>query len=292
MATLRITSNGLPNPAAFGNAFGNNSFTPNVNTATAQSYDYAFIYRGGENTTNAQVTVPLTPMGIMSNGVVFFNPSIGPTTVPPGLDPTTDKPGDGFEYNAVAFRSNYGGDDAGGWPETNGQYHYMSGMFMFLPTGSSESAASWSSTMLSGATPTPTYYTGTNFSGDQFRHADGHSKIIGYCFDGYPIYGPYSYTDPNAELGTAVTRMTSSYQYYTTEPTGRGYTWGEKAAGTFINDHEYQVGTGHLDEYNGRYNKTPDYPNGTYAYYMTVDSSMQPVYPYIVGPSTKQQRSV
>ena len=70
MATLRITSNGLPNPAAFGNAFGNNSFTPNVNTATAQSYDYAFIYRGGTNTANSQVTVPLTPMGIMSNGVV------------------------------------------------------------------------------------------------------------------------------------------------------------------------------------------------------------------------------
>ena len=32
MATLTITSNGLPNPAAFGNAFGNNAFTPNVNT--------------------------------------------------------------------------------------------------------------------------------------------------------------------------------------------------------------------------------------------------------------------
>jgi len=156
MATLTITSNGLPNPAAFGNAFGTNSFTPNVNSATAQTYNYSFIYRGGENTTNAQVTVPLTPMGIMSNGVVFFNPSVGPTTVPPGLDPSTDAPGDGFEYNAVAFRSNFGGDDAGGWPETNGQYHYMSGMFMFLPTGSAESNPSWYAAMLTVSTPTPT----------------------------------------------------------------------------------------------------------------------------------------
>ena len=72
----------------------------------------------------------------------------------------------------------------------------------------------------------------------------------------------------------------------------RDSTYGEKTAGTFVNDHEYQVGTGHLDVYNGRYNKTPDYPNGTWAYYLSVDSNLQPVYPYIVGPSTKQQRSV
>ena len=291
MATLTITSNGLPNPAAFGNAFGNNVFTPNVNTAQAQTYNFSIVYRGGENTVNAQATVPLTPIGIANNGVVLYNPSVGPTIIPPGLDPNTDAPGDGFEYNAVQFRSNYGADDAGGWPETTGQYHYNSSLFMFLPTGSAESAAAWSSTMLSGATPTPTYYTGTNFGGVNFRHADGHSKIIGYCFDGYPIYGPYSYSDPTNVLSSVI-RMTSSYQYYTTEPTGRGYTWAEKAAGTFINDHEYQVSTGTLDEYNGRYSKTPDYPNGTWAYYVSVDSSLQPVYPYIFGNSTRQQRSV
>jgi len=77
--------------------------------------------------------------------------TVGPATVPPGLDPTTDAPGDGFEYNAVAFRSNFGGDDAGGWPEINGQYHYMTGMFLNLPTGSAESAASWSANMLSNS---------------------------------------------------------------------------------------------------------------------------------------------
>jgi hypothetical protein len=85
--------------------------------------------------------------------------------------------------------------------------------------------------------------------------------------------------------------MTSSYQYYSTEPTGRGYLYGAKTAGTFINDHEYQIGTGLLDEFNGRFEKTPEYVNGTYCYHVTVDSSLQPVYPYIVGPSTKQQRA-
>ena len=90
MATLTITSNGLPNPAAFGNAFGNNVFTPNVNTAQAQTYNYSILYRGGENTTNAQATVPLTPIGISNNGVALFNPSVGPEIIPPGLDPNTD----------------------------------------------------------------------------------------------------------------------------------------------------------------------------------------------------------
>ena len=291
MATLTITSNGLPNPAAFGNAFGTNVFTPNSNTVQAQTYNFSIKYRGGDNTTNEQATVPLTPIGVSNNGVVLYSPSCGPTIVPPGLDPTSDATGPGFEYNGVQFRSNYGADDAGGWPETNGQYHYNSAMFMFLPTGSAEANAAWSSAMLTASTPTPTYYTATDFGGDKFRHTDGHSKIIGYCFDGYPIYGPYGYSDPTNVLSSVI-RMTSSYQYYSTEPTGRGYTYAEKAAGTFVNDHEYQVSTGTLDQHNGRYSKTPDYPNGTWAYHLSVNASLQPVYPYIFGNSTKEQRSI
>ena len=38
-----------------------------------------------------------------------------------------------------------------------------------------------------------------------------------------------------------------------------------------------------MDEHNGRFCVTPDYPDGTYAYFVTVDSSDHPVYPYIVG---------
>ena len=72
-------------------------------------------------------------------------------------------------------------------------------------------------------------------SGDHFRHTDGHSKILGYCFDGYPIYGPYGYSDYNDPSSTVV-RMTSSYQYFSTEPTGRGFLYGAQTAGTFVND--------------------------------------------------------
>ena len=172
MATLTISSNGLPNPASFGKPFGQNAFSPSTNVVSAQSYNYSFTYRGGTNTSNPQALSALTPIGIFNNGVVFFSPSAGVGALPPGLDQTADAPGTGFEYNAVQFRTNYGGDDAGGWPEISGQYHYMSAQFLTLPTGSSESAAGWNTAMVTGASPTPTYYTGTNFGGDHFRHAD------------------------------------------------------------------------------------------------------------------------
>ena len=39
-----------------------------------------------------------------------------------------------------------------------------------------------------------------------------------------------------------------------------------------------------LDAYNGKFGVTPEYPNGTYAYYMCEDGSGVPAFPYSVGP--------
>ena len=39
-----------------------------------------------------------------------------------------------------------------------------------------------------------------------------------------------------------------------------------------------------LDEFNGKFAVTPEYPNGTYAYFMTENGSGDPVYPYVIGP--------
>lgn len=39
-----------------------------------------------------------------------------------------------------------------------------------------------------------------------------HSPILGWAFDGYPIYGPYGFSDPN-NTNSAVRRMTSGYVY-------------------------------------------------------------------------------
>lgn len=38
-----------------------------------------------------------------------------------------------------------------------------------------------------------------------------------------------------------------------------------------------------LDEYNGRYCVTPEYPGGTYAYFVAIDSSGASTYPYVFG---------
>ena len=71
-------------------------------------------------------------------------------------------------------------------------------------------------------------------------------------------------------------------------------------AGSFIQDYEFKQGHGTLDRYNGRYAITPDFPNGTYAYFLTfekttVDAGIavsKPSYPYIFGSETKQNRTL
>ena len=40
-------------------------------------------------------------------------------------------------------------------------------------------------------------------------------------------------------------------------------------AGSFIQDFEFKNGYGTLDRYNGRFTITPDFPQGTYAYFLT-----------------------
>ena len=54
--------------------------------------------------------------------------------------------------------------------------------------------------------------------------------------------------------------------------------------GDLVQDYIFEEGLGNLDRHNGKFAVTPEYPNGTYAYFMTTDSSDNPVYPYVIGP--------
>ena len=123
-----------------------------------------------------------------------------------------------------------------------------------------------------------------------------HSSILGYSFDGYPIYGPYGYKNTDGTGG--ITRITSSYKYRsittrTTLPDGTVLSTSEYGPvvsttyplGYYMEDFEYSAGYGLLDEYNGRTAKTPEYPNGIYAYYVTINSDGSSAYPFIIGPS-------
>ncbi len=114
--------------------------------------------------------------------------------------------------------------------------------------------------------------------------ATKHSPIVGYAWDGYPVYGPYGYA--NADGSGGIKRMQSSYttKSYTTRTSGPNVD-ATYPIGCFIEDWQYTSGSGDLDEHNGRICKTPEYPGGTYAYFTTVDASLKPYYPYFIGPT-------
>lgn len=123
---------------------------------------------------------------------------------------------------------------------------------------------------------------------------DVHSPIIGFAFDGFPIYGAFAYAGTD---GTgAIKRMQSSYHKRnittrTTLPDGSaaGSAGPNVSAnfplGYYIEDYEFIQGSGDLDVHNGRFCVTPDYPLGQYCYFVTLDSNLVAEYPYIIGSS-------
>jgi hypothetical protein len=114
-----------------------------------------------------------------------------------------------------------------------------------------------------------------------YNQADSlnHSPIIGYAFDGFPVYGAYSYTNTN---GTGpIKRMKSSYVVTTATTRTNGPPMNTTyPAGCFLEDYTYTANSGDLDQRNGRFCVTPEYPNGTYAYFVTIDASLTPSFPY------------
>lgn len=123
-----------------------------------------------------------------------------------------------------------------------------------------------------------------------------HSPLIGFAYDGFPIYGAYGFK--NTDGTGSITRMKSGYQLRnmttrTTHADGTDVGDGPVISATyplgyFREDYEFIAHTNeadYLDEHNGRFCVTPDYPNGTYAYFATVDANWNSAYPYAVGPT-------
>lgn len=122
-----------------------------------------------------------------------------------------------------------------------------------------------------------------------------HSPIIGWAFDGFPIYGAYGYANPDGTGG--ITRMRSSWRLRaitdrSTLPNGtmlppsdQGPPLDLYGLGAYIQDHEFVMGSGTLDRLNGRSGVTPEFPDGTYAYFVTLDADLYPAYPYVLGPA-------
>ena len=116
--------------------------------------------------------------------------------------------------------------------------------------------------------------------------ASEHSPLIGFAYDGFPIYGAYGYK--NADGTGGIERMKSSYVLSTATTRVNGPNVNATyPAGYFREDYQYVANAAddYLDEHNGRFCITPEYPNGIYCYFATVDANWNSAYPYVVGPT-------
>ena len=241
-------------------------WTANPNLPTNQNFVCKFTRTPVQNTSTPVYTA-LGNTGLWSNGVAIFNPKDGQYWN--GSAFVNGSTNTGFNRNALVYEG-ISFDACLGHPAPNGAYH-------------------------NHVNPACLYnYTNTTV----------HSPIIGYAFDGFPVYGAYAYTNTN---GTGpIKRMTPSYVLAPstgsvllgantasaaatpTTPTTRN--GGPPVNSTYplgnmLEDYVYVAGSGDLDSHNGRFCITPEYPSGTYAYFVTIDATGYPVYPFVIGPT-------
>ncbi|MDB5036370.1 MAG: hypothetical protein JWQ98_3611 [Chlorobi bacterium] len=197
------------------------------------------------------VGTPLGHIGIWRNGVSMFN----------AKDARSYNNGGSWNQNAIVVEGS-SFDSCLGHPAPNGEYHHH-------------------------LNPRCLY---------DDHDSLHHSPIIGYAFDGYPMYGAYGFSSPT---GTGpIARIRSSYRLrdITKRTTGPGGApldaakYGPDVStqyplGYYVEDFEFVSGSGDLDEHNGRLCVTPEYPGGTYAYFVTLDANGIAAYPYTVGPA-------
>ncbi|AIX25070.1 hypothetical protein Syn7803US110_74 [Synechococcus phage ACG-2014d] len=400
---LSLVSNNLPDPAVTG-VFPS---TFNNNRIYSQDYSHEIVYRGGKDVPTLNNPERRSEqIGLLSNGTPLYSVDAGSAGIPPV----------GFKFNSV-HTNIFDHDVYHGYPDNDNNYFFQDAKLI----------QSFAST--NGLFSIKNYYSGSDFSGDNARHANGHSKVLGLSYDGYPIYGPYGFSEPLNDQ-SAIKRIETSYRFKTgvevdgnravintpasitytitvanvgginkyiingggfTDETApvlllnrgdtitfnqddatndahplalstvlgdangqawhaagqtlydddllysRGVTYrldgsavtydqyilgfanattrnieivvpdispsnfsyfcryhglmGSKTnnlgftAGTFIEDYIYEESYGDLDGHNGRYTVTPEYPNGTYAYFLTIDAGLEPQFPYCIGES-------
>lgn len=176
---LTITTTDMPDN--YGVLYGTFPNSTNPLSLIKQNITLNYPYRGGQNTQGDHASIALssgqigvTLPGILINGVSNDKYLLGGYSTK-------------WHYDAnqalIDGRDSYGGTVVEG-----GAYIYRDSTFI--------TSNAWGKL--------------SEFAGGSYTHADGHSKIIGFAKDGYPIYGPYGYDSPMV-ASSRVTRMTSSY---------------------------------------------------------------------------------
>ena len=114
-------------------------------------------------------------------------------------------------------------------------------------------------------------------------------QILGWAYDGNPIFGPYGKIDGQ------IKQLKSSYNRMSESEVSNLITSNIRPnfdSGFFVEDFYYDKvrSGGDLDEYNGMFINNSDFPNINYGYFLTLDDSngiKTPQYPYLVGQNFK-----
>ena len=157
-----------------------------------------------------------------------------------------------FDPGAAEF---YLGNRHGGW-----QYEALSGA---VPLGIDRSHAH--------VQPTGAYhYHGlpTHLLSALKLDKAAHSPLVGWAADGFPIYAVYGYSDAKSPVA-GLKALSSSFRLKSGNRPGGKNQPGGIYDGTFVADYEFSRGHGDLDECNGRFGITPEFPDGTYAYFLS-----------------------
>jgi hypothetical protein len=107
--------------------------------------------------------------------------------------------------------------------------------------------------------------------------AGQHSPLVGFAMDGFPIYALYGYREAR-DPQSPVVQLRSSWQLKQGKRPKSNQDPGGQPDGTFSKDYQYVKGSGDLDECNGRFTITKEYPQGTYAYFLTEEWPVIPRY--------------
>jgi hypothetical protein len=252
----------------------------NTNKAGSQNAIYKISLNPTKNT-GTQTATGLGNIGILINGVSIFNYSDAVSWNNAQSKfcggPIQGCTGDGVWNRDAIVYEKAGFDCSKGHPAGTNYHHHQN-----------PSAFKLDKTVIS--TICNLYDADALYAIDSTKH----SPLIGYALDGFPIYGAYAYKNTDGTGG--IVRMKSSYQLRnittrTSYSNGSTVTAGPAVSstyplGSFQEDYEYVANSGsdYLDASNGRICKTPEYPNGIYCYFMTVDANWNSAYPYIIGP--------
>lgn len=167
------------------------------------------------------------------DGGWFFAVALNGVPFEPGTGETWDNnPRSDWRYEAGTGFLNLGLDENNAHVQPTGAYHYHA-----LPTGLVARLGGDGKKML----------------------------LVGWAADGFPLYTSYGHSAAK-DATSPLKKMRSSYRLKSgVRPGGPG----GKYDGRFTQDFEYAPGTGDLDECNGRFGVTPEFPQGIYHYYIT-----------------------